>query len=251
MLGLKMLKSNNNQDSRIQEISERKTIDLNEDKLLINFISQKKKISLIDVRCLIKLFKAVFVDACYFNKFEKKKITALTTKFRDAGRRSAPWQPASKKVPGRPQDGKDGNRINRWLMDKNHKFYATELDATLVEIKYYLQAFSMKNAPTIDHLNISIKKIFTPWLIEHEVKPGLYKDPLSRQDIDFKKFINDPSEIQSGHLNPLDCEGKHELRNTFLMLKRSNIIQGNLKINELVNLLEKIVEEHKKNPFLI
>ena len=35
------------------------------------------------------------------------------------------------------------------------------------------------------------------------------------------------------------------------MLKRSNIIQGNLKINELVNLMEKIVEEHKKNPFSI
>ena len=106
------------------------------------------------------------------------------------------------KVPGRPQDGKDGNRINRWLMDKNHKFYATELDATLVEIKYYLQAFSMENAPTTDHLNISIKKIFNPWLIEHEVKPGLYKDPLLRVNIDFKKFIDDPSDILYGPILP-------------------------------------------------
>ena len=153
MLGLNMFKSNNEMDSRIQEISERKKIDLNNDKLLINHIAQKKKISLIDVRCLIKLFKAIFESACFSNNFEKRKITALTTKFRDAGRRSAPWQPTSKKVPGRPQDGKDGNRINRWLMDKNHKFYATELDATLVEIKYYLQAFSMENAPTTNHLN--------------------------------------------------------------------------------------------------
>ncbi len=251
MLGLYMFKSNNEMDSRIQEISERKKIDLNNDKLLINHIAQKKKISLIDVRCLIKLFKAIFESACFSNNFEKRKITALTTKFRDAGRRSAPWQPTSKKVPGRPQDGKDGNRINRWLMDKNHKFYATELDATLVEIKYYLQAFSMENAPTTDHLNISIKKIFNPWLIEHEVKPGLYKDPLLRVNIDFKKFIDDPSDIQSGHLIPLDRGGKHELRNTFLMLKRSNIIQGNLKINEVLNLMEKIVKEHKKNPFSI
>lgn len=245
-----MQKSINDLKKRVEEIAERKKIDLNKDKLLVNFIAQNKnKISLIEVRCLIKLFKTIFENACFFNRFEKKKITALTTKFRDAGRRSAPWQPTSKKVPGRPQDGRDGNRINRWLMDKNHKFYATEIDATLVEIKYYLQTFSMTNAPNINHLNINIKNIFTPWLIEHEVKPGMYKDPLQREKIDFRDFINDPATIQSGHLIPLDRGGKHKLNNTFLMLKRSNIIQGNLKINEVVNLMDKIVKEHKKNTF--
>ena len=78
---------------------------------------------------------------------EKRKVTRLTTKFRDAGRRSPPWKATSSVVPGRPQDGSDGNRQNRWLFDPSHKFYADEVTATLVEIGYYFQTLSMKNSP--------------------------------------------------------------------------------------------------------
>jgi hypothetical protein len=54
-------------------------------------------------------------------------------------------------------------------MPQDHKFYATEVDATLVEIKYYLQALSMLNSPICSH---DIKTLFTPWLIKHSVEPG-------------------------------------------------------------------------------
>src|SRR5262249_46641843 len=59
--------------------------------------------------------------------YDARKARGITTKFRDAGRRSPPWRPASARVPGRPQDGADGNRRNRWLFDEDHKFWADEL----------------------------------------------------------------------------------------------------------------------------
>jgi hypothetical protein len=155
---------------KIERLSGRVHVSIPEDAHLINFLAVKQKaISTIEVRCLIKLIKALFEDTIHRAHYSDSQIRALTTKFRDAGRRSAPWRPTSSRVPGRPQDGSDGNRINRWLMPQDHKFYATEVDATLVEIKYYLQALSMLNSPICSH---DIKTLFTPWLIKHSVEPG-------------------------------------------------------------------------------
>ncbi len=232
---------------RIEQLSGRVRVLLPQDAILIGELAVKEKsISTIEVRCLIKLIKAIFEEAIQGAQYSDSQIRALTTKFRDAGRRSAPWRPTSSRVPGRPQDGNDGNRINRWLMPEDHKFYANEVDATLVEIKYYLQTLSMLNAPKCEY---SIKQIFTPWLIKHPVEPGAYRDPVQRVQIDFHSFINDPRLLQSGHLDPLDRDGRHVPENTYLMLARSNQIQGNMKIEELIDLMTKIVEDHKTNPF--
>jgi hypothetical protein len=233
----------------ILQIVSKKKVDLENNLHLINLIADKKEgISTNEVRALIKLIKFVFEKASLQSKFEKKSILALTTKFRDAGRRSAPWQQTSKRVPGRPQDGKDGNRITRWSLPSDHKFYANEIDATLVEVKYYLQALSMSNAPKTKDYELNIKKKFTPWLVKHEVTPGTYLDPLQRKKIDFNEFIKNPRIVQSGHLIPLDREGKHIPKNTFLMLSESNQMQGNQKIEELLKLMEYIVTQHKINP---
>src|SRR5262245_16144235 len=73
----------------------------------------------------IALFPSFFERLVTEAGYDTRKARAMTTKFRDAGRRSPPWRPASARVPGRPQDGADGNRRNRWLFDENHKFWAT------------------------------------------------------------------------------------------------------------------------------
>jgi hypothetical protein len=236
-----------NNTGRIEQLSGRVRVLLPQDSHLVGELALKQKaISTIEVRCLIKLIKALFEETIQGAGYSDSQIRALTTKFRDAGRRSAPWKPTSSRVPGRPQDGSDGNRINRWLMPEDHKFYANEVDATLVEIKYYLQTLSMLNAPTCAY---NLKLLFTPWLIKHAVEPGAYIDPVQRIKIDFHSFINDPRLLQSGHLDPLDRDGRHVPENTYLMLARSNQIQGNMKIEELIELMTKIVEDHKTNPF--
>jgi hypothetical protein len=84
--------------------------------------------------------------------------------------------------------------------------------------------------------------------VKHEVTPGTYLDPLQRKKIDFNEFIKNPRIVQSGHLIPLDREGKHIPKNTFLMLSESNQMQGNQKIEELLKLMEYIVTQHKINP---
>lgn len=194
-----------------------------------------------DVRALIKVASLWFRESCKQAGCNEGKVKALTTKFRDAGRRSAPWKPASSKVPGRPQDGGDGNRICRWLMDLNHKFYACEINATLVEVKYMLQAMSMMGAP---NPVFPVGTLFTPWLVEHPVSPNEYLDPVQVIPISFHEVLDDPRRIQSGHLIPLDRGGKHHPDNTFLMIARSNQLQGNLKVAELLELMEQIVKRH-------
>jgi len=204
---------------------------------------KQHQITSVEVRRLIRLVSGVFVYYLRETGHDPRQILRITTKFRDAGRRSAPWRPTSSRVPGRPQDGNDGNRINRWLLPPEHKFYADEITATLVEIKYFLQALSMEGGPSLPEG--SIQTCFSPWLIEHEVRPGLYLDPIQKISIQLHEVVNDARIIQSGHLDPLDRGGKHHPNNTFLMLSRSNQLQGNLTLTELLHVMEAIVARHK------
>ena len=232
-------------DDQIERIAESRNPPITEEQIsiLVPYIASKQfSMSEYDVQALIKLSTAMFRQACTANGYPDNKVRALTTKFRDAGRRSAPWKPTSSRVPGRPQDGSDGNRINRWLLPDDHKFYATEIIATLVEVKYILQTLSMSNAPDISKFNIS--EAFTPWLLEHSLVPGNYLDPVQLTQLDFNEVIQAPKGIQSGHIFPLDRGGVHHPENTFLMLFRSNQIQGNLTVEELLELMRSIVDRH-------
>lgn len=205
--------------------------------------SKQHEISVEEVRELMGLVSSTFRKHLKEHDFDSRQITKLTTKLRDAGRRSPPWKPHSSRVPGRPQDGADGNRTNRWLLEEEHKFYATEIIANLVEIKYFLQCWSMEGAPPLP--NDDIKTCFS-FILEHDVEPGLYEDPIQKIPINLKELIKDARIVQSGHLTPLDRGGKHEPSNTFLMLKRSNQLQGNLTVDELLDLMAYILEKHHR-----
>jgi len=216
-----------------------------EDRLArISLIAQKGfAITVEEVRELMTLITRVFREHLIANGFDERQITRLTTKLRDAGRRSPPWRPTSSRVPGRPQDGSDGNRISRWLMQPENKFYADEINATLVEVKYYLQLLSMLDAPPLPENTLSTD---FNWLIDHEVSPDAYLDPLQKISISLKDVIKDARIVQSGHINPLDRGGKHVPSNTFLMLKGSNNLQGNLTFDELLALMADILKRHSK-----
>jgi hypothetical protein len=204
--------------------------------------SLKLSISAEQSQKLIKYVKGIF-EEIMIQKYPERDVRRLTTKLRDAGRRSAPWRPTSSRVPGRPQDGSDGNRINRWLLPQDHKFYADEKTACLVEIRYYLMALSFKNTPLIN--NNDFQESFK-WLLPNRIMPDNYLDPIQLISIDMDMIIKDARLIQSGHLFPLDRGGKHEPNNTFLMLARSNQLQGNLSVDELLELMESIVIRHKQ-----
>jgi hypothetical protein len=47
---------------------------------------------------------------------------------------------------------------------------------------------------------------------------------------------------------PLNRSGKHEPANAFLMLARSNQLQGDLTVDELLNLMEQILLRHHRLP---
>ena len=195
-----------------------------------------------DARVLIKKSTAVFRALMLEVGHDKRQVQKLITKFRDAGRRSPPWRQTSQRVPGRPQDGADGNRINRWKLPEDHKFAADETTATLVEVRYYLQALSMDGAPEFD--DTRIHHAFE-WLVGHDVRPGEYVDPIQMVPISIHEIVDDAKLIQSGHYVPLDRGGRHEPSNAFLMLARSNQLQGNLRVDELIELMDRIVVRHK------
>lgn len=204
---------------------------------------RRERITVEEVRELIKLMTAFFRSFLETAGFDPDSIRKITTKFRDAGRRSPPWRPTSGRVPGRPQDGADGNRRLRWLFKGDHKFHADEVTATLVEVRYYLQALSMEGAPELPE--DSIEQEFE-WLAGHRVSPGQYRDPIQLIPIQLPAILDDPRSIQSGHLFPLDRGGRHEPKNAFLMLARSNQLQGNQRIDELLDLMSDIVRRHQE-----
>lgn len=170
----------------------------------------------------------------------EKAVTALLTKYNDAGPRSAPWKPVSSRVPGRPQDGKDGNRIKRWELPEDHKFYSSRIDGTLVAIKYIFQTLSMTGAPaTPAEVSDAVA-----WLVGHPVRPGSFRDPIQQIEVSLAEVIENPRLITSGHIVPLDRGGRHLPENTSLLLKGSNDLQGNNTVEELLDLLYRILERH-------
>ena len=200
------------------------------------------EISAEEVRRLIGLIIALFRSLMIEMGHNQRDVTRVTTKFRDAGRRSPPWRSSSSRVPGLPQDGSDGNRRNRWLFEEDHKFYADEITAHLVEIKFYLQAFSMNNAPCVPCEDFEDA---WGWLVDHRVEPGTYLDPIQLVPIDLTEFVKDRRYVESGHLIPLDRGGRHVVCNSFLMIIGSNRLQGNLKIEELLDLMNRIIQRHR------
>ncbi len=208
-----------------------------------NWSSLEHSISVEEVQLFIKEITGFTRNQLRQAGFPEKGIRAIITKLRDAGRRSPPWRPTSSRVPGRPQDGADGNRRLRWFFGSDHKFYADEVTATLVEIRYYLQILSMKNAPPLP--KGAFQEDFI-WLTGHKIEPGIYKDPIQLIDIDLREVLENPRLCQSGHLIPLDRGGRHEPSNAFLILARSNQLQGNMTLDELLLLLQEILERHQR-----
>lgn len=203
---------------------------------------KRENVTVGEVREMITAITRFTVDHFIAAGYDSRAVRAICTKFRDAGRRSPPWRPASARVPGRPQDGADGNRRTRWLFDPTHKFYATEVTATLVEVKYYLELLSMEGAPPLP--DGTIQHSFE-WLAGHPIVPGAYLDPVQLVPIELRKFIEDRRYVESGHIIPLDRDGRHDPSNAFLCLSASNRLQGNLKLDELLVLMEQIVKKHK------
>lgn len=191
-----------------------------------------------DVDALMERVPRLFRLICKEAGYDQKKIQAVITKFRDSGRRSPPRSAFSKKGPGRPKDGKDGNRANRWELQSDHKYYATKRDAQLVEIKYYLQALSFEEAPTVDHPGAA--GAFT-WLLGHELKSGEYNDPILLRTPNFKVFLQKPRLMTSGHLVPLARGGMHQPGNTYLMLDRANTMQNDLTFDEFMAVIDDIL----------
>jgi hypothetical protein len=209
-------------------------------KILVELAREQGQ-SLENATAIIDLFPMFFRELMISSGFEMKSALALTTKFRDAGRRSAPWRAYSQRVPGRPQDGADGNRRNRWLLPVDNKQYADQTTATLVEIGFYLQALAFTNAPVVE--NADFAGAWT-WLVDFEVKPGTYLDPLQRRPIDMRIVVANPRVITSGHIIPLDRQGRHAPNNVFLTLARSNQMQGNMTLPEFLRLAQEIVNRH-------
>jgi len=127
-------------------------------------------------------------------------------------------------------------------MPTDHKQYATEREATLVEISFYLQALSFDDAPRI--ANAAFRSNWS-WATGSEIEPGNFLDPVQLRPMSLKKVAANPRMLTSGHIVPLDRGGKHELGNVFLVLHRSNQMQGNMTLSEFLQLSESIVEKHK------
>ncbi len=197
-----------------------------------------------EARELYEVARGVFRNTLRSCNYDDRKITALLTKFNDAGPRSAPTAAFSSVLPGRPQSGADGNRINRWLLPQDHKQFASEAEGRLIGTRFILQALSMQNAPEIPGNDYGDG---FRWLLGHRLAPGEYLDPVMKEPIDFVELLNEPTLVTSGHFIPLSRDdGRHIVENTFLQLKKSNYLQGDNTLDELLEMMQRILARHSR-----
>ena len=211
-------------------------------KQLVALANQGEGMSVGQAEQVMGLITALFRSLMDGLPHDSQHTKAIITKFRDAGRRSPPWRATSPTVVGLPQDGADGNRRNRWDFKADHKFYADKKTANFVEIKYYLQALSMDNAPAVPCEDFADA---WRWLVNHRVEPGKYRDPIQLISVDLNQFVANRRYVESGHLVPLDRGGRHVPGNSFLMITESNRMQGNLTVDELLHLMKGTLERQK------
>jgi len=187
-----------------------------------------------------KLFKSILLQA----RIDETVLKSILTKFTDSGRRSAPWRDGSETGHRRPQDGADGNRQNRWLFDPAHEYYATKSMGSLVEIRFILQTLCMQNAPQLP--SDTLKDSFNG-ILGHELLPGKFLEPLTKESPDFNEFVNDRRYIESGHVIPHARDGRHNYNNATLMLRDSNRQQADFTIDECVEKMKRILSNHGYN----
>ncbi|MCH7969308.1 MAG: hypothetical protein IH841_08720 [Thaumarchaeota archaeon] len=187
-----------------------------------------------------KLFKGFLL----FNGIKERIVDSMLRKFNDAGRRSPPWLAGSQTGNRRPQDGADGNRRNRWLFPKTHDYYATKSMGCLVELRFVLQTLSMLNAPKLP--SEILKNSFVT-ILQHELMPRNFLDPLTKQSPDFNKFVKDRRYIESGHVVPHAKSGKHNYKNATLMLRDSNRQQADYTIDECIRNMVLVLSNHGYN----
>ena len=126
------------------------------------------------------------------------------------------------------------NRHSRWKLKRRDPQYGTEKQSKLVCIKLLLDLLQFENAPTLQPADQEIVEK----MAGRKVISGTYRDPLTLEGFDFNDFVkvtDNPSHGYSpyhmGHLNPR-IQPKHMDSNVAWMSKESNVLQGDLTIDE-------------------
>jgi len=183
---------------------------------------------------LLMKVRKLFRDLLRENDIPEEVIKSMLTKFNDSGRRSPPWQ----------EGNEHGNRQNRWLFANNHPYHATQSMGCLVEIKFVLQTLSMRNAPNFP--SDLLRNSFTE-ILNHELVPGTFSDPLTGDILDFNEFANDGRYVESSHITPHARGGRHSYENSTLMHRDSNRLQADLPIGECLDYMVRILRNHGFN----
>lgn len=133
---------------------------------------------------------------------------------------------------GRRMTGKfKSNRQSRWKLSPSDPQYGEEYQCKLIFIKLIGKLMKFKNAPKFDFDKISY--------FYFENLPC--QDPLTYEILDYNSFLSEAispnhghSNFHIGHINP-SAHPKHTYDNVEWMLKRSNLIQGDMTIQEAQN----------------
>jgi hypothetical protein len=134
---------------------------------------------------------------------------------------------------GRRQTGPHkGNRADRWDVDTGDPQYGSETDCKLILLRLYAMMLEFKNAPNVDDPTKSTLEKY----LGRPIQKGQYRDPLTKERLDFTSFVAESehpqhgrSDFHLGHENP-KAAPKHTPANVGWRSARSNLIQGDLTL---------------------
>ena len=119
------------------------------------------------------------------------------------------------------------NRDRRWSLSPDHPQYGSEIDCKLILLKLFGQLFSFVKAPQLDVISREILESY----LGKNITPGAYVDPLTREAMDFERFVDEAknpkhghSYFHIGHHDP-KLQPKHTPKNINWRTHPSNMIQ--------------------------
>jgi hypothetical protein len=135
------------------------------------------------------------------------------------------------------------NRQSRWAINPANPQYASERNARIIFIILCAMIFEFDNAPD---LTDEARTLFEAYLGK-TIEPGIYKDALLLEKLDYHKLRDDALAPQHGygvyhlgHENPT-ITPRHTPDNVTWRTSRRNLIQGNMTLREARIYLVKLI----------
>jgi hypothetical protein len=138
------------------------------------------------------------------------------------------------------------NRESRWRLDPQDPQYGSELDCKIMLLRLLGMVLEFRNAPAVD---AATSQLLTRY-VGKKIVTGDYRDVLTKERLDYRVLAAEAaaarhgiSSFHLGHVDPTAIP-RHTPENVSWRSERSNLLQGNLTLDQARSRLVEIIARY-------